>query len=77
VIKVLRLTEVRQLTGLSRSGVYSKLRRNPRRPHDFDETFPRQFKLGARAVGWSAQELDDWLKAQVERREASAASEPS
>jgi prophage regulatory protein len=77
VIKVLRLNEVRQLTGLSRSGVYSKLRRNPRRPHDFDDKFPRPFKLGARAVGWSAHELDDWLKAQVERREAGAASEPS
>jgi prophage regulatory protein len=75
VIKVLRLNEVRQLTGLSRSGVYSKLRRNPRRPRDFDEKFPRPFKIGVRAVGWSAQELDEWLKAQVGRREESAASE--
>jgi prophage regulatory protein len=77
VIKVLRLTEVRQLTGLSRSGVYSKLRRNPRRPHDFDESFPRPFKLGARAVGWSAQELDEWLASRAESREPSAGGEPS
>jgi len=77
MIRVLRLNDVRKLTGLSRSGVYSKLRRNPRRPQDFDETFPRPFKLGARAVGWSAQELDVWLKTQASRRETAGASDLS
>lgn len=77
MIRVLRLNDLCQLTGLSRSGVYAKLRHNPRRPHDFDDKFPRPFKLGARAVGWSAQEVDEWLRKQAERRGASTSGEPS
>jgi prophage regulatory protein len=46
---------------ISTSTIYSKLKFNPKRPHDFDPTFPKPVKLGKKAVGWIEAELDTWL----------------
>lgn len=32
----------------------------------FDPDFPRKIKLSPRCVGWTRQQLDDWLKIKVE-----------
>ena len=47
--KVLRLPQVRNATGLSRATIYRKMK---------DRSFPIAVRLGDRAVGWYADEID-------------------
>jgi len=56
--KVLRISELILRTGLSRSSIYSKL--DPGSA-TFDPTFPKQIKLGSRAVAWLEDEVEAWL----------------
>jgi len=67
---ILRRKQVEERTGLSRSTLYAKIRSNPKRPSDFDATFPRPVTLGARSVGWIESEVSAWLQAQAEKRGA-------
>ena len=64
-IRILRRKQVEARTGLSRSTIYSKLKHNPKRPGDYDPSFPVPISIGAKAVGWIEAELDAWLTAQV------------
>lgn len=66
-IRILRRKQVEARTGLSRSTIYSKLKHNPKRPGDYDPTFPVPISIGAKAVGWIESEIDAWLTAQVEK----------
>ena len=59
-IKILRRKQVQHRTGLSRSTIYLRLQ---------EGTFPRPIRLGARAVGWLENEIDDWLLARVQKRD--------
>ena len=54
--RVWRLPEVILQTGLSRSTIYEMIKRGE---------FPRQFKLGTRAVGWVADDVLEWLDAKI------------
>ena len=54
--RVWRLPEVIIQTGLSRSTIYEMIKRGE---------FPRQFNLGARAVGWVADDIMAWLDAKI------------
>jgi prophage regulatory protein len=47
-----RLPDVLRQTGLSRSTIYEMISRGE---------FPRQIKLGRRAVGWAADEVIEWI----------------
>jgi prophage regulatory protein len=63
--KVLRLKAVQQQTGKSRSAIY----------HDIKSgLFPRQIRIGRRAVGWLESEISAWLH-QVVSSSSSAASD--
>lgn len=62
---ILRIAEVRRRTGLSRSTIYARITPDPRRPREYDPTFPVPIRLGARAVGWIAAEVDAWVAARV------------
>ena len=66
-LTILRRRQVEQRTGLPRSTIYGKLKFNPKRPNEFDASFPRPIRLGpgARAVGFLESEIDAWLNAQV------------
>ena len=64
-LTLLRRKQVEARTGLSRSTIYSKLKHNPKRPGDYDPSFPVPISIGAKAVGWIEAELDAWLTAQV------------
>jgi prophage regulatory protein len=64
---ILRRKQVEARTGLSRSTIYSKFRRNPKRPREYDPTFPRPVSIGTRAVGWIEAEVDAWLNAQIQK----------
>lgn len=66
-LTILRRKQVEARTGLSRSSIYARLRHNPKRPGDFDPTFPKPISVGAKAVGWIEAEIDAWLAAQVEK----------
>ncbi|MDF1482213.1 helix-turn-helix transcriptional regulator [Extensimonas sp. H3M7-6] len=66
-LTILRRKQVEARTGLSRSTIYSRLKPNPKRPGDFDPTFPKPVPLGAKSVGWVESEIEAWLSAQVER----------
>ena len=50
-LTIIRRKQVEARTGLSRSTIYAKLRRNPKRPNEFDPTFPRPVSIGPKAVG--------------------------
>jgi prophage regulatory protein len=64
-LTILRRKQVEARTGLSRSTIYAKLRCNPKRPTDYDPTFPKPVSVGAKAVGWIEAEINDWLTAQI------------
>ena len=49
---ILRLREVLQRTGLSRSTLYNRIAKRQ---------FPHQVSLGGRAVGWVRGEVEDWI----------------
>ena len=67
-LTILRRKQVEARTGLSRSSIYAKMRRNPKRPADYDPTFPKNISLGgAKAVGWIEAEIDAWLVEQVQK----------
>jgi len=66
-LTILRRKQVEARTGLSRSSIYARLRHNPKRPGDYDPTFPRPVSVGAKAVGWLEHELEAWIAAQVEK----------
>jgi prophage regulatory protein len=53
---ILRLPAVKQRTGLSRSTIY--LRMN-------DGTFPQPISLGARAIGWVEDDIQQWLEERI------------
>ncbi len=50
--KVLRIKQVTELTGLSRSSIYCKVKNG---------SFPKQVHLGERAVGWLSSDIDGWI----------------
>lgn len=66
-LTILRRKQVEARTGLSRSTIYARFKPNPKRPGDFDPTFPKPVQLGAKSVGWVESEVEAWLSAQVER----------
>jgi prophage regulatory protein len=55
--KILRLPNVLDRTGLSRSTVYQRVT---------EGRFPRPVSLGARAVGWIETEIEEWIVRQIE-----------
>ena len=61
---ILRLTAVKNRTGLARSTIYFKVSQG---------TFPKPISLGARAVGWLDSEIDGWLQLQIAKRQPAAA----
>jgi prophage regulatory protein len=57
--KIVRLPEVKNATGLSRSSIYLRMS---------NSEFPRSISLGGRAVGWFEEDIQNWLE--QKRRES-------
>jgi len=53
---ILRLAQVKQRTGISRSSIYNAIKQG---------TFPRQINLGPRAVGWVEKTIDSWIAQRI------------
>ena len=51
--RFLRLPEVLQITGMSKTFIYDRIN---------DGTFPRQIQLGFRTVVWNEQEVTKWME---------------
>jgi len=60
--KIWRLPDVLEQTGLSRSTIYEMIGR---------DEFPRQVKLGSRAVGWISDDVFDWINSKICESQAS------
>ena len=54
--RILRLPEVKSITGLSRTAIYDRIAK---------KSFPKQISLGSRAVGWTDKSVQGWIKDQI------------
>lgn len=61
-IRILRLPEVKERTGLSRSTIYLYIARG---------AFPGSISLGPRAVGWVESDIEAWLQARIQKSRGS------
>ena len=64
-LTIIRRKQVEARTGLSRSSIYAKLRHNPKRPNDYDPSFPKPVGVGSRAVGWVESEIEAWIESRI------------
>ncbi|OGQ51612.1 MAG: AlpA family transcriptional regulator [Deltaproteobacteria bacterium RIFCSPLOWO2_02_FULL_53_8] len=59
-MRIIRLKEVIDSTGLARSTIYKYIT---------EGTFPKPVSLGDRCVGWVDSEVHDWILARIEERD--------
>ncbi|QLC72376.1 AlpA family transcriptional regulator [Pseudomonas sp. LPB0260] len=59
-MRIIRLKEVIESTGLARSTIYKYI---------LEGTFPKPVPLGERCVGWVESEVHDWILAKIEERD--------
>lgn len=55
--RIIRLNEVKHLTGLSKSTIYLLIRK---------EVFPKSIKITDRTSGWMENDISDWIKSKTE-----------
>jgi prophage regulatory protein len=56
---IIRLNQVKQICGLSRSSIYAAVKRGD---------FPAPISLGARAIGWLSNEVENWINTRGSNR---------
>lgn len=61
-IRLIRLTDVSQATGLQRSTIYKYIA---------ESVFPKPVPLGGGRVAWVEHEIQDWITERIEARDAS------
>lgn len=59
-MRIIRLKEVLNMTGLARSSVYRLMD---------SKLFPAAVSLGDRAVGWVESEVQDWIALRIGERD--------
>jgi prophage regulatory protein len=59
-MRIIRLKEVIDCTGLGRSTIYKYIAKG---------TFPKWVSLGDRCVGWVESEVHDWILARIKARD--------
>lgn len=57
--RLLRLGEVKEQTGLSRSSIYAKIA---------EGDFPNAVHISERAVAWVQEEVQTWIRMQIAKR---------
>ncbi|MGO2341413.1 helix-turn-helix transcriptional regulator [Vibrio litoralis] len=63
-IRLIRLKEVLNRTGLSKSTLYQLMK---------DGAFPRSISIGNRAVSWNILEVEQWINSRIAERDEVAA----
>ncbi|WP_191486366.1 helix-turn-helix transcriptional regulator [Pseudomonas sp. FEN] len=61
--RVLRLKQVLDRVGLSRSTIYDRM--NPASPR-YDSSFPKPMKIGSSAVGWLESSISKWIESKLD-----------
>ena len=59
--RFLRLPEVKHASGYGRTAIYEKIKAGE---------FPKPYPLGARAVGWLADDVEAWIESRIQARDA-------
>jgi len=59
-MRIIRLKDVMDLTGLARSTIYKFISGN---------SFPKPISLGDRCVGWLESEVHDWILDKIKERD--------
>lgn len=54
--KLIRIKNVIELTGKSRSAIYADMANG---------TFPRPIAIGTRSVAWQLSEVDKWIESKI------------
>lgn len=54
--RFLRLPDVKLASGYQRTAIYEKIKAGE---------FPKPYPLGARAVGWLADDIDEWIEGRI------------
>ncbi|WP_374379010.1 helix-turn-helix transcriptional regulator [Pseudomonas fluvialis] len=57
--RIMRLPQVQAATGFGRAWIYELMS---------EGKFPKARKIGARAVGWDSQEVEQWVSDRLEVR---------
>jgi prophage regulatory protein len=57
--RIYRLQQVMDATGFGRAWIYELMKRGE---------FPKARKIGARAVGWPSDQIDQWVSDRLEGR---------
>lgn len=65
VQKFMRRDEVERLTGMPRSTIYEKMSKGE---------FPKNIKIGGRAVGWLESEIAEWQAGVIAKRDVGKAA---
>ena len=58
--RFLRLPEVEHASGYRRTSIYEKIKTGE---------FPKPYPLGARAVGWLAEDIEAWIDSRIQAAE--------
>ncbi|HFQ8224087.1 helix-turn-helix transcriptional regulator [Kosakonia sacchari] len=58
-LRLLRISDVINLTGLPKSTIYLKIK---------NKQFPTQLQIGTRSVAWLENEIHDWIINNIENR---------
>jgi prophage regulatory protein len=61
--RIIRLPELKNQTGKSRSSIYDTL--NPKSPR-YDSSFPKPARIGLRSIGWYESEVQAWIESRRE-----------
>lgn len=59
-MKFMRLPEVKEKTGLSKSAIYKKIK---------EREFPVSVPIGSRTVAWLESDINEWLEWRVQVRD--------
>lgn len=57
--RLLRISDVMNLTGLPKSTIYLKIKNNE---------FPNQVSIGSRSVAWVENEINEWISNSIQSR---------
>ena len=60
-MRLIRLKEVIDCTGLGRSSIYSYIS---------EGQFPKPVSIGGRAVAWVESEVNEWIMDKIEQRDS-------
>ena len=66
-MRLIRLKEVMNLTGLGRSSIYNFMA---------EECFPQSISLGERAIAWHEEEIEQWIVTKIENRNTAITNKP-